>query len=237
MTTRGTAHLQLVTDEVAEPAVAAPPAEPAVAAPPAEPAPATAPTAGVLRIAGTTVALAVVLGLLGSQGWPLPGRTADGVTDVPRSLVHFLLVCAALCLWAAGRVTRPARTFRSPTDAHAWWAVVSAAAVGSLAAALSLASWGGFGAHPADLLVRWTVPFVPALVGGVLARGDGRAARTRAALGTGVVTLPLFALGWALLASPGGIALPVSEVVSTTLLAGAAPFAIAVALVTAERRA
>ncbi|MGY1616393.1 hypothetical protein ACI797_06560 [Geodermatophilus sp. SYSU D00691] len=224
MTTRGSAHLQLVTDEVAEP-VAVTVAAPAVRA-----------SANAFGIAGTTVALAVVLALLGAQDWPLPGRTADGVTDVPSSLVQFLVVCAGLCLWAAGRVTRPARTFRSPAAASVWWAVVAAAAFVSLTAAVSLASWGGFGAHPADLLVRWTVPFVPALLAGVLARRDGRAARLRAALGTGVVTLPLFALGWALLASPAGIPLPASEVLSTTLLAGVAPFAVAVAMVTAERR-
>jgi hypothetical protein len=231
VTTRGTAHLHLVTDEVAEPVEAAPPPALPVQVPAV-----TVPSANAFGIAGTTVALAVVLALLGSQDWPLPGRTAGGVADVPSSLVHFLVVAAGLCLWAAGRVTRPSRTFRSPTAASVWWAVVAAAAFVSLTAALSLASWGGAGTHPADLLVRWTVPFVPALLGGMLARRDGRAARVRAALGTGVVTLPLFALGWALLGSPGGVPLPASEILSTSLLAGVAPFAIAVAFVAAERR-
>ena len=184
----------------------------------------------------TTAALAVVLGMLSGQRWQLPGRVAGAVADVPQSLVCFLLVCAAACLWAAGKATRPAETFRSPTSAQLWWALTAGAAAVSIAADLSLAADAGAHLQPTALLARWLVPFVPAVLAGVLARRDGRAARVRAALGTGAVTLPLFAVGWALYASPGGVALATADVVSTVLMAGVAPFALAVAFVAAERR-
>jgi hypothetical protein len=150
--------------------------------------------------------------------------------------VSFLLVCTGVCLWAAGKAVRPAGTFRSPTAAQLWWATTGAAALVSIAAALSLAADAGAHQPPGALLARWLVPAVPAVVAGVLARRDGRAARIRAALGTGVVTVPLFAVGWALFASPGGVVLPTADVVSMVLLAGVTPFALAVAFVAAERR-
>ena len=184
----------------------------------------------------TTAALGVVLALLAGQSWQLPARAGGAVSDVPQSLVCFLLVCAGAALWAAGRATRPAETFRSPTNTQLWWVLTAGACVVSVAADLSLAADAGAHLQPTALLARWLVPFVPAVLAGVLARRDGRAARIRAARGTGAVTLPLFALGWALYASPAGVALAPADVVSMVLLAGAAPFALAVAFVAAERR-
>ena len=211
-------HLQLVTER------------------PAAPAPVPVPRARAGRIALVTVALAVVLALLAAQPWPLPERTGGAVSDVPRSLLNFLVLAAGACLWAAGRATRPRETFRSPAAARVWWTTVVLAAAVSVAAALSMASYAGEGERPGGLLVRWMVPFAPALVAGVLARTDGRAARVRAALGTGVVTLPLFALGWALVAASGAFPLVLADVVVLTLLVGVAPFALAVAFVAADRR-
>lgn len=195
-----------------------------------------APASGWAPLLATTAALAVVLALLAGQRWQLPTRAASAVSAVPQSLVGFLLVCAGACLWAAGRATRPADTFRSPTSAQLWWVLTIGAAVVSVAADLSLAADAGAHLQPTALLARWLVPVVPAVVAGVLARREGRAARIRAALGTGAVTLPLFAVGWALYASPGGVALAPADVVSMVLLAGATPFALAVAFVAAERR-
>jgi hypothetical protein len=201
-----------------------------------EPEPVRVPDSGWAPLVATTAALAVVLALLAGQRWQLPGRTAGAVSDVPQSLVCFLLVCAGASLWAAGKATRPAGTFRSPTSVQLWWALTAGAAVVSITAALSLAADAGAHLQPTALLARWLVPVVPAVLAGVLARRDGRGARVRAALGTGVVTLPLFAVGWALYASPGGVALAPADVVSMVLMAGAAPFALAVAFVAAERR-
>jgi hypothetical protein len=114
--------------------------------------------------------------------------------------------------------------------------VTAGAALVSVAADLSLAAHAASHLQPSALLARWLEPVVAAVLAGVLARRDGRAARVRAALGTGAVTLPLFAVGWALYASPGGVALAPADVASMVLMAGAAPFALAVAFVAAERR-
>ena len=192
------------------------------------------------RVAGLLAALAamtVVLVLLGRQEWQLPGRDATGITDVPQSLVTFLLVCAGLCLWVAGRLVRPTETLRSSTAGQLWWALVAGAALVSLAAAVSLASFAGTAQRPADLVVRCAVPLVPALLAGFLARDAGRTARVRAALGTGLVTVPLTALGWALLSSSAWSSAGLGDVLAMTGIGAAVPLAAAVAFVAADRRA
>jgi hypothetical protein len=202
-----------------------------------EPAGSTAVRSARVRvIALTTVALAVVLALLGSQPWQLPYRGGGGVSAVPQSLLTFLLLCAAACVWSAGRVVRPAQTFRSPDAARVWWLVLAGAAVVSVTADLSLASYATAAERPGQLLLRCAVPVLPAVLAGLLARDDGRPARIRAALGTGVVTLPMTALGWALLASPAASPAGLSDALAMTLSAGLAPFALAVAFVAADRR-
>lgn len=219
MTTPAASHLRLVSDQ----APSAPRAEPA------------GPDAGVLRAVVVIAVLVAVLALLGMQPWSLPRRGGGAVTGVPQSLVTFLLICAGGCLWAAGRVTTPAEVLGSAREVRVWWALVMAAAVVSVTAALSLASYAGAGDAPEGLLVRWAVPAVPAVLAGVIAWPHGRAARLRAALGTGVVTVPLFALGWALAASPAGSPAGLLDALTMTLLAGASPFALAVAFVAGGR--
>jgi hypothetical protein len=187
-----------------------------------------------LVVAGAT--LTVVLALLGRQAWQLPERGPGGVSDVPQSLLTFLLLCTAACLWTAGRLVRPAATLRSPAAVGLWWALLAGSALVSGTAALSLASFAGTAIRPADLLVRCAVPVVPAVLAGVLAREAGRSARIRAALGTGLVTLPLSALGWALLSSAGRSTADLGDVLAMTGLSGAAPLALAVAFVAADRR-
>src|SRR3954452_15632735 len=98
-----------------------------------EPEPLRAPESRWAPLVATTAALAVVLALLAGQRWQLPGRTAGAVSDVPQSLVCFLLVCAAASLWAAGKATRPAGAFRSPTSAQLWWVLTAGGAVRSRA--------------------------------------------------------------------------------------------------------
>jgi hypothetical protein len=70
----------------------------------------------------------------------------------------------------------------------------------------------------------------------VLAADRGRTARIRAALGTGLVTVPLAALGWALLASPAGATAGLPDVLAATGLSAVAPLSLAVAFVAADRR-
>ena len=189
-----------------------------------------------LGLVAALAALTVVLVLLARQPWQLPVRDAGGLADVPQSLVTFLLVCSGVCLWTAGRLVRPAETFRSSTAAQLWWALVIGAAVVGIAADLSLASFAGTGQRPTDLLARFAVPLVPAVLAGFLARDAGRPARVRAALGTGLVTVPLGAVGWALLSSAPRAVVELADVLAMAGLVCAAPLAIAVAFVAADRR-
>jgi len=180
--------------------------------------------------------LTVVLALLGRQPWQLPVRDGGGMLDVPQSLVSFLLICAVLCTWLAGRLARPAETLRSSGARYTWWALATGAAVVSLAGDLSLASYAGTGEEPGDLALRCAVSVVPAVLAGILASEDGRAARVRLALGTGLVTVPLGALGWALLSSAAGASVGLGDVLAMTGLSAAAPLALAVTFVAADRR-
>ena len=192
-----------------------------------------------LRTAGLVLAgagLTVVLALLGRQAWELPQRGPGGVTDVPQSLLTFLLICAGLCAWLAGRLVRPADVLRSTAAVRTWWALVAGTALVALAADLSLASYAGTGQRPTDLLVRCAVPLLPAVLAGALAADAGRAARVRLALGTGLVTVPMSAVGWALLSSAASSTADLGDVLGMTLLAAAAPLAVAVALVAGDRR-
>jgi hypothetical protein len=178
--------------------------------------------------------LTVVLALLGRQPWQLPQRDGGGVADVPQSLTSFLVLCAVLCVWLAGRLARPAASLRSSAETWTWWAIAIGAAVVSLAAALSLASYAGTGQEPEHVLVLCAVPMVPAVLAGILADEDGRAARVRLALGTGVVTVPLGVLGWALLSATSSAGL--ADVLAMTVMSTALPLVLAVAFVAADRR-
>ncbi|MGY1749406.1 hypothetical protein [Modestobacter sp. SYSU DS0511] len=179
--------------------------------------------------------LTVLLTLLGRQPWQLPGRDGGGVSDVPQSLVSFLLISVALCLLSA-RLVRPASVLSDPRAVRLWWGLLAGSAAVSATAVLSLASYSTSTERPADLLVRCLVPVVPAVLAGVLAAGAGRAARVRLALGTGLVTVPLAGLGWALLSSAPVSTATFADVLAVTGIAGAAPLAVAVAFVAADRR-
>jgi hypothetical protein len=77
---------------------------------------------------------------------------------------------------------------------------------------------------------------VPAVLAGFLAAHAGRAARVRAALATGLVTVPMAAVGWALLSSSGRSAAGLGDVLGMTSLAAVAPLVLALAFVAADRR-
>ena len=220
-------RLYVVTgNHIVDDAPAAPPDTP-----PAPRAPVVHASLGLPPLLAVGTGLTVVLALLGRQAWPLPVRDAGGLAEVPQALVTFLLIAAAACVWAAGRLVRPAGP---PGVVRLWWVLLAGAAVVSLAAALSLASCAGDAQAPADLVVRGLLPVVPAVLAGVLVSDAGRRARIRAALGTGLVTVPLCALGWALASTAGTGTL--TDVLAVTGLAGVAPLSLAVAAVAADRR-
>ena len=227
MTHHTPARLRLVTgNRVADDVVPAPPSTPA-----APRAPVGRAAVGLPALAAVGAGLTVVLVLLGQQDWPLPLRDGGGMSDVPQALLSFLVPVAAACVWTAARLARPAGP---PAVVRVWWGLLIGAAVVSVAAVLSLASFAGAAQQPGDLVVRGLVPVVPAALAGVLVSEAGRRARIRAALGTGLVTVPLCALGWALAATAGSAGL--TDVLATTGLAGVAPLGLAVAAVAVDRR-
>ena len=180
----------------------------------------------------TTVLLAVLAAQLGGRGWAVPTRTTTGwqVTDVPAPLAALLLATAAVCLLAAALLTRPARL--GWTVGATWWAMTLAAAAALVWNDLYHASLRG----PGGIIpvAEWLYGFLPALLVGLLARRRGRAAHLRATLGTGVLTVPMSALGWALSSASGTPAATVGALGSAAVLA-AVPLAVAVVLTRARR--
>ena len=77
---------------------------------------------------------------------------------------------------------------------------------------------------------HWAFTFVPALLTGFAARGLGPGRAVAAALGTGVVTLPLFGLGWSLLASRESLGAGIGSSLWATALLGVLPLAISAAI-------
>jgi hypothetical protein len=74
---------------------------------------------------------------------------------------------------------------------------------------------------------HWAFTFVPALGAGLAARRRGSSTPLRLALGTGVVTVPLFAIGWSLFGSRDAFAAVVGNSLWNTLILGVAPLALA----------
>ncbi|MGY1625278.1 hypothetical protein ACI789_23990 [Geodermatophilus sp. SYSU D00965] len=175
--------------------------------------------AGVLTLAAAVV---------GTAPWPLPAQAPDWrVADVPPSLLVLVLGTAGVCLVAAGAVARPA-TLPGRLVPALWWLVV-------LVAAFAL-GWNALhSAALSDLVVGavlpeldWLFTFLPAAVVGLATRRAGVRAQLRAMLGTAVVTVPLFTLGWALLDSSPGV-VGVLEALHGGTLLGALPVLLAVA--------
>jgi hypothetical protein len=172
---------------------------------------------------------AAILGLL---PWPRPvwSQTSPWlVADMPGWLWGFLLVGALVCIGTAVVITRQ-QGYLSPRDVLTWaWLGLACVAAAALlwdalyAAALSTIDFGA----PIPIF-HWLFTFVPALLAGSLFRSRGRQARWTAALGTGVVTVPLFAVSWSLL-SPGLSLAGISSTLSATAILGVAPLAAGVA--------
>ena len=185
--------------------------------------------AGVVLTCATTVLGALV-------AWPSPARTTSvwQVADVPASTAGLVAGAAVLCLVVAAALVRPGSL--PGRTAGVTWSLLALASAGALAwnalycAALSA---GAFGA--VIPVFHWLFTFVPALVVGLATRAAGPRGQLRATLGTAVVTLPLFALGWALL-SPDALDAVLGTLWTTAVL-GVVPLVVAVAATRVRSRA
>jgi hypothetical protein len=184
-----------------------------------------------------SAALAVLAAVVGLLSWPPPVRTLSGwqIAEVPGSLWLLLVVTTVACLAVAAVMTVRA-TGVGATDplAWAWGALVLLAAATLVWNALYSAALSATESGPIIPIFHWLFTFAPALVAGWFFSHRGRGARWAAALGTGVVTVPLLAVSWALLDSSGLSLTGVLRALYNTAVFGIVPLAGAVALVGAR---
>jgi hypothetical protein len=156
---------------------------------------------GALLVAGTAVLTAAALAT-GLHRWPLPAGLGEGwrVDGVPRSLAVFLGAAALCCLALAAALTVHLLPARPRGPRAVWWAAALGAALAAGGHALVLAAHARTGV-PVRPALDWALPLVPALVAGLACVTTGARPALVAALGTGVVSVPLVGLGWALYAS------------------------------------
>lgn len=181
-------------------------------------------------VAAITLLTALVLAL-GTFPWPRPEWSLSGLeilSTVPLALWLLVLGTAALCLAASAILTMTAAPMRPPQPAPVLWWVITVLAAGALVtnaiygAALSTIASGAI-----IPILHWMFTFTPALLAAMATTDRGWRTRVLAALGTAVVTVPLFALGWVLLLpAPSALA----GAYELTLELGVIPLAIAVAI-------
>jgi hypothetical protein len=184
---------------------------------------------GPVLLAGTAVTLSGLACLLGALRWPAPTRTTSGwqVADVDPSLLAMVVATGVVCLVIAAVLVTP-RSLGSPVVAATWWVLAVASVVAQVWNDLyvaALADTGGI-----IPVFAWTFTFVPALVVGLVARRHGPAVHLRATLGTGVVTLPMLTLGWALAAQADTVAVALAGGLYTAAFFGVVPLLVAVAV-------
>jgi hypothetical protein len=180
-----------------------------------------------------TAVLTVAAILLGQRNWALPQRARGGfeVAAVPSSLTALVLGLTATCLLVGAAVTLRDATLRPRHRAFLVWPAVSLLAAAALIwNALVMAADSEFETGAIIPVFHWAFTFVPALLTGLAARGLGPARAVAAALGSGVVTLPLFGLGWSLLNSRESPGTGIGNSLWTTAVLGAVPLVIAAAI-------
>ena len=182
---------------------------------------------------GATAVLTVVAVLLGQRDWAVPERVLRDwqVAAVPASLTTLVLGLTAVCLLVGAAVTLRDAALRPRDPAFLVWVAVSLLAAAALIwNALVMAADAAVETGPIIPVFHWLFTFVPALLTGFAARGLGPARAVAAALGTGVVTLPLFGLGWSLLSSRESLAAGIGNSLWTTAVLGAVPLVVAAAI-------
>ena len=178
------------------------------------------------------VSLTVAAAAVGGRRWPLPDRVVGGwqVEAVPASLAALLATTSAVCLVLASVLTLRVTRLRPIEPAGLAWLGVVLVTAGALAwYALVMAANGGsanFG--PYIPVLDWGFTSVPAFLAGRLTARRGSAVAALAAVGTAVVTLPLYALGVALLGSRDPFAAYLWQPLWAAFAFGAVPLILAV---------
>jgi hypothetical protein len=203
--------------------------------PPAPPSP--DPEAARPRPPWTTLAvtagLAVVAILLGQPDWAVPERVLRDwqVADVPSSMTALVLGVTATCLLVGAAVTLRDAALRPRDPVFLVWLAVSLLAAAALVwNALVMAADSEFETGAIIPVLHWAFTFFPALLVGLAARNRGTGRAVAAALGTGVVTMPLFGLGWSLLSSRESMAAGIGNSLWATAILGVVPLVIATAI-------
>lgn len=192
-----------------------------------------------VRPAVAIVVLTVMVTVMAAFPWPRPERAMTSfwqVSDVPPALWALLLGTAVVCMSCAV-ILGPRDAGVRPRDAAVVaWKGLLLLATGALvwnalyAAALSVTFHGGL-----IPIFHWLFTFVPAVLAGGLFGSRGRATRWAAALGTGVVTVPMFHLFSVLLVPPDRPLEARLSSFSLTAALAVIPFLVGVALVAAPR--
>jgi hypothetical protein len=183
----------------------------------------------IAAIAGTAV-LTVLATLAGQHDWALPERVLGGwqVAAVPASLTVLVLLSAVVCVAVGARTTLRDSGLRPRDPAFlAWLFLVVVAAAALVWNALVLAADAAFVVGALIPVLHWAFTFVPALLAGLVARKHRPATTLAVSLGTGVVTVPLLALGFSLFDSRGPVAVGVLSSLWSTALLGVLPLAFA----------
>lgn len=179
-----------------------------------------------------------VLCLSGAVLSQLPGprpvwsaEPARWLTTVPGSLWLLIVGAAVLCVILAVVVTgRVVDLGRGHMATWLWVGLLLLAAAALVWSALYDAALStiDFGA-PIPVL-HWLFSFAPAVLAGAVFSGRDRTTRRWAALGTGVVTVPLFALSWGLMYPPRLAGADIVAVLIPTAALAVAPLVGGVAL-------
>lgn len=183
------------------------------------------------------VVLTLLASAAGLRAWAAPQRVYSGwqVAAVPASVWVLLVLAVVVCVIPAFELLRRSLGVRASHPAMWVWSTVMVVAVGALVFnALVLAADGAVAVGAAIPIFHWAFTAVTALLAGV---GTALAAPGRSGVGvvasvaSGVVTLPLFALGWALCTShPPGLVSVLATPQFTAIL-GLIPLVVATGIV------
>jgi hypothetical protein len=192
------------------------------------------PTRFPTRLIWAVVALTAivsVVALLPVTGPRVEPASFWQVAEVPAGMWALVIGAAVLCVGVAALLTFRRLGLRwSDPVAQAWTAllVVSAAGISWNAMYSAALSTTDFGA--VIPIFHWMFTLIPAVLAGALFRRRGRLDCWTAALGTGMVTLPLFQLSSMLLTSGGPALSVLLGGVTFTAILGAAPLVGGVAI-------